>query len=230
MSVSITFPCKDEKKRIVTTLEKYLASLPPDYEYIIIDNGSTDGTKEYFEQAYPDHPQVKYFWFEKPLGKGGAVYAGLERATNDIIGFADPDGATPPTDYQKLVEGLKEVDVTLGSRYIKGAIIKQKQPIYRRMGSRVYNTLIRLILGLHVADTQCGFKVMRREVFQAIRDHVTIMNYAFDVELLYLAQRKGFNIREIPVVWDDQSEAEFNPFKSGYRMVIDLIKIRLTTK
>ncbi|PJA40710.1 glycosyl transferase, partial [candidate division WWE3 bacterium CG_4_9_14_3_um_filter_39_7] len=151
--VSIIFPALNEKERILPTLKDYILTLGPSVEYIVVDNGSTDGTQE---AVLAKFPHVIYVRNEFPLGKGGAVYAGFDVAKGLIVGFTDPDGATSAKEFIKLLNKAKTSDVVIGSRWLPGSKISPQQPFIRQINSRAFNLAIKTLLPLSLSDTQCG--------------------------------------------------------------------------
>jgi len=165
--------------------------------------------------------------FNEKLGKGGAIIEGFKVARGEILAFADADGSTPPEEVLKVVEHAKKHGAAIGSRWLRGSKILVKQPLPRRIASRTFNFLVRLILGLKFKDTQCGCKAFRREIVEDIVDVIKIKKYAFDIELLYLLKKKGTNITEVPIMWMDKKGSKLK-LRDVLNMFVSLFKIRLT--
>ncbi len=221
--LSIVIPAHNEAERIGKTLEEYLKVFK-DAEIIVVLNRCTDNTKEVVEKF-----DVKILEFKEKLGKGGAIIEGFKVARGEILAFADADGSTPPQEVLKVVKFAKEYGAAIGSRWLKESKILVKQPLSRRIASRAFNILVRLILGLKFKDTQCGCKAFKSEVIKDIIDIIKIKNYAFDVELLYLLKKKGVNIVEVPIMWMDKKGSKLK-LKDILEMFVSLFKIRFRSE
>lgn len=221
--LSIVIPAHNEAERIGKTLEEYLKVFK-DAEIIVVLNGCTDNTKEVVEKF-----DVKILEFKEKLGKGGAIIEGFKVARGEILAFADADGSTPPEEILKTAEYAKKYGAAIGSRWLKESKILVKQPLSRRIASRAFNILVRLILGLKFKDTQCGCKAFKSEVIKDIIDIIKIKNYAFDVELLYLLKKKGVNIVEVPIMWMDKKGSKLK-LKDIFGMFVSLLKIRFRSE
>jgi len=161
-------------------------------------------------------------------GKGAAVRSGLLAAQKPIGLFFDADLSTPLSETPKVIEPIAngDVDVAFGSRAIDRSLIGQHQPWRREQGGRVFNLLVRLATGLPFWDTQCGFKAFRLDVCRPILQAAHIDGFAFDVELLYLAQRAGLRIREIPVRWNHAEGSKVDFIHDSLRMLREVIALR----
>lgn len=238
--LSVIIPCYNEEenfksgslKQVYNYLEtKFLK----DYEVIIVDDGSKDNSAKLIK----DYIKDKNNWIliaKTHQGKAAAVRAGVEKAAAKYILFADFDQATPISELEKLLPLLtdKGFDVVIGSREGKGAK-REKEPLYRHLMGRVFNFLVQLIALPGINDTQCGFKLFKAKqvkiLFSKLRvSHVEIKRAytgAFDVELLYLAKKRGLKIAEIPLVWKYFKTDRIDPIRDSIKMFFDIIKIRL---
>lgn len=233
--ISIIIPAYNEEKRIKRTLQAYTTyfnrlkdELLLDYEIVVVLNGCTDDTigvvqemqKVSFECLYVDL---------KEAGKGLAIKEGFLDALkrkNDLIGFVDADMATLPQAFYDLVQHIDNADGIIASRYMEGAKIYPPRPWLKRWGSRlIYEPLVRLLLGINYKDFQCGAKLFKRDVVQRIAPLMTMKQWAFDAEILYLCKKFGFNIKEYPTEWHDQAGSKLN-YASGMRMLGSIIKLR----
>ena len=221
--LSIVIPAHNEAERIGKTLEEYLKVFK-DAEIIVVLNGCTDNTKEVVEKF-----DVKILEFKEKLGKGGAIIEGFKVARGEILVFADADGSTPPEEVLKVVEHAKKHGAAIGSRWLKESKILVKQPLSRRIASRAFNILVRIILGLKFKDTQCGCKAFKREIIEDIVEDIKTKNYAFDVELLYLLKKKGIKIVEIPITWINKKGSKLK-LKDIFEMLFSIFKIRFRSK
>jgi dolichyl-phosphate beta-glucosyltransferase len=229
---SVVIPCFNEATRIGETLRltlDYLATNAPESELIVVNDGSTDAT------AAIARAQLKDAKIETRLlenfpnrGKGAAVRSGLLAARKPIGLFFDADLSTPLGETPKLIEPIanNEIDIALGSRALDRGLIGIHQPWRREQAGRAFNLLVRLATGLPFWDTQCGFKAFRLNVCRPILEAARLDGFAFDVELLYLAQRAGLRIREIPVRWNHAEGSKVQFFRDSLRMLREVIGLR----
>jgi len=238
MKISIVIPAHNEERRLGKTLDNYChffhekkeQQVIHDYEFIIVLNGCSDKTIEVAHQFAQKHQQIVVLNYAQ-AGKGFAITQGFSHAlqrTNDLIGFVDADMATQPEYFFQLIEHISFHDGIIASRYMKGAHVSPARPFIKRMGSKlVYENLAWMLFGIRYADFQCGAKIFKRPVIQAIIDKFTVTQWAFDVELLYLCKQQNAKIKEIPTVWYDQADSKLKLFKGGLRMLSSLVKLRL---
>lgn len=229
-ALSLIVPAYNEEKRIGAMLEAYLpvfaARYPGQIEFWVIVNGTTDRTAEIVSSFQTRHPFLKLHIEPRPVGKGGAILEGFARSTGAVVGFADADGATPPEAFDELVRSLDGAGVVLASRWLPESRITP-QPLSRRVASRAFNLLVRLLFRLPFTDTQCGAKVLSRGAVQAVLPHLGTTRWAFDVDLLFQARRAGFEIREIPTVWNDVAGSRLKVARASVEMSLALIRLRL---
>ena len=212
-------------------LEAYLPFFASRYgeevEFLVVVNGSTDNTDGVVAGYTTRFPSLRMLVEPAAIGKGGAVMLGLREARGECVGFVDADGSTPPDAFQKLVDHLGDAGGIIASRWAKGAEVSPQQPLDRRVASRIFNFLTRVLFGLRLTDTQCGAKVLTREACQAILPHLGITQWAFDVDLLFQLRRAGFSIKEIPTVWHDVAGSKIQVGKASTEMVLALTRLRL---
>jgi glycosyltransferase involved in cell wall biosynthesis len=229
---SIVIPCFNEEGRISETLRvtiAYLATNAPKSELIVVNDGSTDGTGAIARKILSETNIATRLLENFPnRGKGAAVRSGLLAAREPIGLFSDADLSTPIEETPKLIEPIAngEVDIAFGSRALDRSLIGIHQPWRREQGGRVFNLLVRVATGLPFWDTQCGFKAFRLDVCRPILEAARINGFAFDVELLYLAQRAGLRIREIPVRWNHAEGSKVSFFRDSLRMLREVITLR----
>ncbi len=206
---SIVIPAFNEESRIAKTLRltlNYLGNVSPESELIVVNDGSTDATATVTRDVFSEAKITIRLLEDFPnRGKGAAVRSGLLAAQRPIGLFSDADLSTPLEETPKLIEPIADgkIDIAFGSRALDRSLIGQHQPWRREQAGRIFNLLVRLATGLPFWDTQCGFKAFRVDVCRPIFEAARIDGFAFDVELLYLAQRAGLRICEIPVRWND---------------------------
>ncbi|MCS6889478.1 glycosyltransferase family 2 protein [Chloroflexus sp.] len=234
--LSIVIPAYNEERRLPATLAAitaFLANEPYPSEVIVVDDGSEDRTAEVAAAI----PSVKVLHCDH-RGKGFAVRAGALAARGAIVLLCDADLAVPIEEWSRLRAAIEAgYPIAIGSREGVGAT-REGEPWYRHVMGRVFNWIIRLVALRGINDTQCGFKALRREVardlFQRVRiygDDAPVVRgaavTAYDVELLFLAQRRGYPIAEIPVTWRYGAETKVNPLRDSWRNLRDVLRVRL---
>lgn len=231
MRLSIVIPACNEEARIERMLDAYLPYFSRlydrDFEMIIVVNGSHDQTESVVRRYERQYTQVQAIVEPRNIGKGGAVMLGFARAQGNCIGFVDADGSTPPEAYQELVDNIGNARAIIASRWCKGAEVSHCQPLSRRVASRVFNKLVRILFGLQITDTQCGAKLMTRDAVQKVLPHLGITRWAFDVDLLFQLRRAGYAIVEIPTVWHDVSGSRLKVVRTSMEMFVALVRLRL---
>ena len=222
MKLSLVIPAYNEEKVIRNTLMDYInyfKSKRVNYEFVIMVEG-TDRTLEIVKSLAKIYKNIRYKYSRKRLGKGGAIIEGFNMAKGNIIGFVDADLAIKPEAFNELLKHSKEFDVVIASRNVPGAVIIKDRPFLQRFGSWGFNTLVKVILGLNINDTQCGAKLFKRAVVKEILNaELTNDAWAFDAELLCLAASRGFKIKEVPTIWEHRMESTFNFSKNFYKVV-----------
>ncbi len=226
--LSIIIPAYNEEGRLPTTLPQVIAFAEArDYpvEVIVVDNASTDRTPHIVRQIATDHPIVSLLY--QPIqGKGAAVRKGMLAGKGEYLFMCDADLAMPVEEISKfLPPALPDYDVAIASREAPGAV-RYNEPWYRHLMGRGFNYVVRTLVVPGVQDTQCGFKCFRREVAHDILAVQTIDGWAFDVELLYIAQRRGYLLVEVPVNWYYGEGSQINPIRDSLNMFIEVLRIR----
>lgn len=229
---SIVIPCFNEEARVGATIRAtldYLATNSPESELIIVNDGSTDATAKIAREAITQSLIQTQFLENFPnRGKGHAVRKGLLAARKAIGLFFDADLSTPLSEIPKVIQPIVagEVDLAFGSRALDRGLIGRHQPWLREQGGRIFNLLVRLSSGLPFWDTQCGFKAFRLDVCRPILESARLDGFAFDVELLLLAQRAGLRLREIPVRWNHSEGSKVDFLHDSLRMLREVIALR----
>ena len=234
MKLVIQIPCLNEE----ATLPQTLAELPraiegvDSIEWLVIDDGSTDRTAELAREAgqsLPARVSLRVLQHERNRGKGAAVRTGATASTGEFVLSVDADLAMPPEEIPKLLRALEEgADVAAGSRIQPGgADMRASQPAWRRVGGRLFALARRRLLLSDIEDTQCGFKAFRRAAAQAVFSRQQLDGWAFDAELLYLARKLGYTIRQVPVEWHHVGDSRFRPgLRVALRELRDLLRVR----
>jgi dolichyl-phosphate beta-glucosyltransferase len=230
LTYSIIIPAYNESVRIRPTLDALLRHICEqnwDAEIIVVNDGSTDDTAQIVREYGRAHPQVLLVENPGNRGKGYSVRNGMLRAHGDVSLFTDADLSSPITEAQKLFDVIAGgADIAIGSRWLRIELQTERQPLYRQLFGRIFNLVLRLILGLHFADTQCGFKAFRRAAAQRIFPSQKIERWGFDPEILFLARRAGLRTEEVPVLWAHSEGTRLHPFRDGMRMFIEVLRIR----
>jgi dolichyl-phosphate beta-glucosyltransferase len=227
IQVSVVIPAYNESANIERSLSAilyYLNHKNYDFEVIVVNDGSKDDTLELAKKFLPE---IKIIENLGNKGKGYTVKNGILNANKENVLFLDADLATPIEEIEKALKYIDDYPIVIGSRNLKDSVILTAQPFYRQLMGKTFALLARVIAGIKVKDSQCGFKMMKREAAQKIFPKITINGWCFDVELLFLAQLKNYKIKEIPVRWiDNAATTKIKPFKSSFEMLRDLLKVR----
>lgn len=224
--LSVVIPAYNEVQRLTPTLDRiseYLESRDLQYEVLVVDDGSSDGTANLVEK-YPN-PQVTLLSIGRNLGKGAAVRLGVLESTGKMILITDADLSTPIEEIEKLEPYLSpdQCDVVLGSRAVQGAEIKKHQAFYREFMGRTFNVIIQILGVRGIRDTQCGFKLLRGSVARSIFQRLTTSGFAFDVELVWLAQLEGLGIQEVGVVWINSPVSKVRIWIDPLKMIVEVV-------
>jgi dolichyl-phosphate beta-glucosyltransferase len=227
---SIVIPAYNESERLRPTLDsvlRYGREHGWDMEILVVDDGSRDDTTAIVREYGARYPQVILMENPENRGKGFSVREGMLRARGDVCLFTDADLSSPMTEAPKLFEAIAQgADVAIGSRWLRTELQTHKQPLYRQLFGRIFNLMLRIILGLNFADTQCGFKAFRRDAAQRIFPLQKVERWGFDPEILFLARKLGISVKEVPVVWAHSEGTRLHPFRDGLRMFGDVVRVR----
>lgn len=223
-SISLVVPAYNEEKRIYTMLSQY-CSYFPDYEIIVVCDG-TDNTPNIVKSMSESNTNIKLLHFNKRLGKGGAIREGFNIANGEIVGFVDADESVKPSEIASMIDRLYNVDGVIASRRLNESKIIVKQPLKRRITSKSFNVLVRLMFNLPFKDTQCGAKVFKKEAIDLILDKLVANGFEFDVDLLWKLKKNGCTIVEYPIEWGHSEGSSFS-LKNAPNMLMSLIKVRL---
>ena len=224
-TLSIVVPAYNEALRIGPSLEgilRFVKDQQIEAEVILVDDGSVDDTAG-IAASFP----LRVVRNDSNRGKGYSVRRGVLEAKGTWVLFTDADLSAPIEELDRLLEVADEgADVIIGSRAVDRTKIAVHQSRFRELGGIFYNWTVRLILGLSIQDTQCGFKLFRREEVVPIFESQTIYGFGFDPEILFLAKRRGLKIREVPVVWRHNRGSKVRFLSDGLEMFLDLARIR----
>ena len=238
-SLLLLIPAYNEEKRIEPVLRGFAAYFndhyPGRFQLVVVLNGCRDNTLGVVNNVAKEFPSISALNFPAPIGKGGALIEGLRLATEpathaELIGYVDADGATSPKtfhDLAKLVTG--DIDCVIGSRWLPGAILHQSQTTMRRFVSRCFHFIVEMLFWMHIADTQCPGKVMRRAAVEKIHGNLRISDLSFDVNLLYALKRAGYKTKEVPIEWTDIAGSKVTQtlMRSSLVMFLSVVRLRL---
>jgi dolichyl-phosphate beta-glucosyltransferase len=226
--LTIIIPAYNEERRLPTTLPQVVAfAESQDYsvEVVVVDNASTDRTSDVVREIAAEHPIVSLL--HQPIrGKGAAVRKGMFAGRGEYLLICDADLAMPIEEVSKFLPSkLGQYDVAIASREAPGAV-RYNEPWYRHLMGRVFNLLVRLMAVPGIQDTQCGFKCFRREPAHDLFSAQTIDGWAFDVEILHIARRRGYRIVEVPVHWYYGADSRISPLQDSWNMLREVLRIR----
>lgn len=228
--ISIVIPAYNEAARIESALHRVLTCVRErgwDAEVLVVDDGSTDDTAAIVQRWQADYPELQLFENPGNRGKGYSVRNGLLQASGRVVMFTDADLSAPIEEAERLFAAIAAgADVAIGSRWLDKQKQTRHQPLYRRFFGRCYNALTRLVMGLPYKDTQCGFKAFRREAAQLIFPLQTIERWGFDPEILFIAQKLGLRIVEVPVTWGHDERSRISYLRDGSQMLKEMMEIR----
>ena len=235
--LSVIIPAYNEeenfKKGVLQEVDDYLKKQSYTWEALVVDDGSTDKTVK----LVGDFLKKKKNWrlIKNPhQGKSQTVITGLKKGKAINLLFTDFDQATPIKEVEKLLAKIRDYDVVIGSREIKGAK-REKEPFYRHLMGKGFNFLVQILAVKGIHDTQCGFKLLKKEVLNEILPKLKISKAkaagaytgAFDVELLFLAKKAGFGICEVPIFWKHVETTRVSPLGDSLKMFFEIIRIRI---
>ena len=221
---TLVIPAYNEKERIGAVLDELKSSSG---RFIFIFDGD-DRTPDIildFSRRNPGIP-IHVERHNKRRGKGKAILEGFRIANTPIVGFMDADGSTSIREMERLVSEINARDGAIGSRWLPGSRLPRKQGFSRRIQSRIFNLIIRILFGLSFKDTQCGAKVFKKSAIDAVIGDMVSSGFEFDVELLWRLSRKGYAIREVPIKWTNMSDSRVTRSDAG-GMLAGLLKLRI---
>lgn len=223
-------PAFNEEARLGPTLRDYVSycrGTERRAEVIVVDDGSRDRTSAVVGSLEAEYPEVRLIRLAENHGKGHAVRSGVVNAQGRLVLFADADGATPLSEVERLEAAIAAgADVAIGSRALHDTQVTVKARLYRRVIGRVFHRMVELLTVSGVKDTQCGFKLFRGPVAHDLFSRMRIRGFSFDVEVLMMAQRRGYRIAEVPVNWTHQPGSKVNLVTDSALMLRDLFVIR----
>jgi dolichyl-phosphate beta-glucosyltransferase len=232
LDLSIIIPAYKEAKKIkqdVQAAAKFLEAQRIAGEILLVDDGSPDNTVETAKALEKDFPALKVLSYSPNRGKGYALRYGISHSKGRNVMFADA-GLCVPYDIAAIgltMLDLRMCDMAIGSRRMRGSI-RREQPLYRRIGSKVYSLVIHTLMGvpLYISDTQCGFKIYQGNVARCLYASAFTDGFMFDIEIILRALADGYQILEFPVLWSNDADTRFNPLRGTWRLFLELVAIR----
>jgi dolichyl-phosphate beta-glucosyltransferase len=227
---SIVIPAFNESARIPATLKEVVSCVREHHwnaEVIVVNDGSTDATAQVVLDFARTAPEVRLVENPGNRGKGYSVRSGMLQALGDVVMFTDADLSAPMDEAERLFAALAAgADIAIGSRWLEKGRQTHRQPLYRQFFGRCFNAVTRGVMGLHFADTQCGFKAFTRAAAQTVFQLQTIERWGFDPEILFIALKCGYRVVEVPVSWAHDERTRMSYLKDGIKMLEEIATIR----
>ena len=227
---SIVIPAFNEKARIGATLSEVVRCVQANRwaaEIIVVDDGSTDSTAAIVKTFADRYTFVHLLSNGSNRGKGYSVRNGMLHASGEIVLFTDADLSSPMEESPRLFTAIRQgADVAIGSRWLETSRQTIRQPMYRRFFGRCFNLVTRMIMRLPFVDTQCGFKAFTRQAAQTVFQLQRIERWGFDPEILFIALKRGYVVREVPVSWGHDERSRISYLKDGLQMLKELVLVR----
>ena len=228
VELSVVVPAYNEAGRLEPGLRRaveYLAGRGCPYELLVVDDGSRDATAA-VAGAFAASG-VRVIRHERNRGKGAAVRTGVLASRGERVLISDADFSTPIEEVEKLEARLDDATpLVLGSRGLATSQVQQHQPFYRELMGRTFNLVIRLAGVRGIRDTQCGFKLAAGDAGRSLFAAMTLDGFAWDVEMIWLARRRGYGVAEVGVVWVNSPDSRVDPIRSSLSMLRDVLLMR----
>jgi dolichyl-phosphate beta-glucosyltransferase len=230
VEITVAIPAYNERERLPVYLPRvieYLSAQPFTWEVVVADDGSSDGTSDYVQAVAVSEPRVLLVRRARNGGKGRAVLDAIEAARGRYVLIADADGATPIHELAALRDAVAAgAEIAIGSRVApRDGRVRERNPLRAVIG-KVFYGLVNFLAVPGIGDTQCGFKLLRRDVARALFRELGEFGWAFDVEVLYRAQLAGFRVAEVAVEWHEIAGSKLRPVRDASRMLVSLFRIR----
>lgn len=225
--LSIIIPARNEETRLPRALEQVFAFLNGQLysaEVLVVENASHDRTLQVAEQFAQKHSNLHVLQETQP-GKGRAIHRGVLAARGEYRFIADADFSMPVEQINRFLPPACNASIAIASREAKGAV-RYGEPYYRHFTGRIYNLVIRTLVLPGLQDTQCGFKCFHADTIEAVFPYQTLNGWAFDVEVLFIARRRGYTIQEIGIPWTYDPGSKISVRRDSLRMFLDLLTIR----
>jgi dolichyl-phosphate beta-glucosyltransferase len=230
--ISLILPAYNEAGAIGGTLSeaiRYFNDRGYSHEIIVSADGQ-DGTRELVWEMAKNNSALQAIGQNARRGKGRGIREAVAMAEGAIVGYADADNKVPIEEFDKIRPWFDDgYDLVIGSRALKESYIERRQPLYRRIGAAGFSLFMHTVVGLpEITDTQCGFKFFRKSIAKELFKQQRIDGYMFDVEILALASRLGYRVRQVPIRWRDDGDSRLELLRGNVRNVIDIFRIRFS--
>ena len=230
-SISVVLPAYNESgciEETVSSISTYLGGKFADFEIIVVDDGSSDNTFSLASQASKKMPNLKVLKNSARHGKGYSVKKGMLAVNFDYVLFSDADLSTPIEELEACMSHFDNgADVVIGSRALKESRVIKRQGFLRMAMGKAFNFLVQLFLFRGIKDTQCGFKIFKKDAAKHLFGAQRLGGFCFDVEILHIAKKKGYVIKEHPVRWVNRKDSRVSMVKDSVKMFMDIFRIKL---
>ncbi len=230
--ISVIIPAYNEESRLPATLasvHEFLSGYGKSFEILIVDDGSYDHTVEVVNEFAAGHPGVRLLSYQPNCGKGHAIRTGILSGRGDLLLINDADGSSPISELARLEHGIASgADIAIGSRAKRDETRTVSALAYRKFIGNTFNLIVQSLLLPGIYDTQCGFKLFKRDVAQDIFSVSRIDGYGFDVEILFIARRRGYTISEIGINWNNVEGSKVNVFTDSLAMFMEVLRITVS--
>lgn len=227
--ISVVIPAYNEEHRLPATLYSvcdYFCARGDDFEVVVVDDGSQDQTAAVVESCAAKYKQVRLLSYQPNQGKGHAIRTGILSAKGDLLLIDDADGSSPIEEIERLLPGIESgADIVIGSRAKPDKERKVEALTHRKVIGNTFNAIVQRLLLPGLYDTQCGFKLFKRDAAVDIFSTSRIKGYGFDVEVLYIARLRGYNTAEVAINWHNVGGSKVNVLTDSPRMFIEVLKI-----
>ncbi|MDV2480453.1 glycosyltransferase family 2 protein [Methanoculleus sp. Wushi-C6] len=220
---TLVIPAYNEEQRIQSLLLD-LSGFSGDLIFVCDGTDATPAVIGAFAQAHPSLA-IRCLTYPTRLGKGGGVVAGMRAATTRYVGYMDADGSTSLAEMERLFDRLAAADGVIGSRWLPDSVLPVRQGFRRRVESRLFNLLVRMLFGLGYCDTQCGAKAFRREALDKVLPAIRSTGFEFDVELLWRLRQRGCRVEEVPITWENRDESKVAT-TDAKKMLLGMVRLR----
>lgn len=228
--LSIVAPAYNEEKKVKNTflrLTSFFSNKGYELEYVFVEDGSKDRTRAVLDEIAKGRSDVRVLLNERNMGKGYSIKKGMLAASGDHILFIDVDMSTPLSAFSDFEEYLDDYDIVIGSRWLEESNIRIPQPRLRRMFAIIFYIIVKTFFLKGIIDTNCGFKCYKRAVAREIFSKQRLNSWGFDVENLYIAQKRGYRIKEVPVIWAHGRDSKVDLLRVPLATLIELIEIKI---
>lgn len=230
--LSVVIPAYNEESRLPKTLDSiyaFLSSRSKTFEILVVDDGSHDHTTDMVIEYSKTHPEVRVHSYQPNKGKGHAVRAGMLNAKGDLLLIDDADGSSPIEEVERLEDAIaRGADIAIGSRAKPDESRKVDALVHRKFIGNTFNAIVQSLLLPGIYDTQCGFKMFKRDIARDIFGVNKIDGFGFDVEVLYIGKIRGYKIEEVAINWANMEGSKVNVLVDSPKMLLEVMKVALS--